>query len=270
MNPKLNTSKRCLLMCPPDFFNVDYEINPWMDQSDKVDHAKAMEEWQQLKQTYERLGHSVEVLPAVKGWPDLVFTANAGLTIGPSQFLLSNFRYPERQGETKIDEKWFKELGWETFKTDQLYEGQGESFLWRDLLLAGYGFRSTEQTIDSLEPIVGKKVIPLRLVDPRFYHLDMALAPISDTLIAYNPTAFDEASQTLINQLGVDLIEITPEDANAFAANLVPIDNTIIMAKGAATLPSQLRERGFEVIELDMSEFRKSGGGVRCLTLDLS
>lgn len=257
-------------MCPPDFFNVDYEINPWMDQAEKVDHEQAMEEWQQLKATYERLGHTVEVLPAAKGWPDLVFTANAGLVIGPSKILISNFRYPERQGEAPINEKWFKELGWEVVKIDQYYEGQGESFLWRDVLLAGYGFRSTEQTLDSLESIVGKKVIPLKLVDPRFYHLDMALAPISDTLIAYNPAAFDEASQNLINQLGVDLIEITSDDAAAFAANLVPIGQTIIMAKSATTLPNQLRDRGFEVIELDMSEFRKSGGGVRCLTLDLA
>lgn len=257
------------LMCSPQFFDIEYEINPWMHEDNQVDTDRAREQWENLKKTYLDLGFQVEEVEPAKGWPDMVFTANAGLVLGDKKVILSSFRYSERQGEEPFFRAWFEQNGWEVTQLDVPFEGQGEAFLWNDQVLTGFGFRSDEHTASSLELAIGKKVIQLELVNPKFYHLDMALAPIASDLIAYNPAAFSDEAKEKIKDLGVELIEIDEADSNAFGANLVPIGDTIIMAQGTTKLNQQLKDKGYKVIELDMSEFRKSGGGVRCLTLDL-
>lgn len=259
-----------LLMCPPDYFQVDYSINPWMSVDNQAIRDIAKKEWQLLYQTYLDLGCHVEVLPAAEGWPDLVFTANAALVVGPKKVWLSRFRHPERQGEALYNLQWFQADGWEIFQTNLPFEGQGEAFIWNNQLLAGYGFRSPKETIAELATLTDLAITDLELVDPRYYHLDMSLAPISNDLIAYNPAAFSKEANQKIQQLGCQLIPISEADAAKFAANLVVIDQTIIMAEGATELPDQLRQHGYQVIELPMTQFQKSGGGVRCLTLNLN
>lgn len=256
-------------MCPPKFFDIEYEINPWMHEVDRVDVKKALEQWQALKKVYEKLGCEVFVLPAKKGWPDLVFTANAGLLISPNKIILSNFRFPERQGEAKFNEYWFRKNGFEVVQPLIPFEGQGEAFVWNNKILAGFGFRSVEGTASVLEKVSGMEVVQLELVDPRFYHLDMALAPINSGLIVYNPKAFSAISVKKIKSLGAELIEVNTHDANLFGPNMVPIGKNIVMIDGTEKLAKDLIDRGFKTIELDMSEFRKSGGAIRCLTLNL-
>jgi N-dimethylarginine dimethylaminohydrolase len=262
--------KKQILMCPPQYFDIEYEINPWMHQDDQVNTTLAMEEWDKLKQTYLTLDCEVFEQAPQKGWPDLVFTANAGLLFGEKKMILSNFRYPDRQGEAKFDEHYFKENGFEVIQPLVPFEGQGEAFVWNGKILAGFGFRSTEKTAAELEKISGLKVVQLELIDPRFYHLDMALSPITSDLIVYNPKAFSQESIEKIKSLGCELIDVTQHDADMFAANLVPVGKTIVMIEGTENLANEFRSRGFETIELNMSEFRKSGGAIRCLTLDLN
>jgi len=256
-------------MCPPEFFDIEYEINPWMHESEQVDGKKALKQWEDLRKVYEKLGCEVLVLPAQKGWPDLVFTANAGLLISKYKIILSNFRYPDRQGEAKFNGDWFKEHGFEVVQPQIPFEGQGEAFVWNKKILAGFGFRSVEDTASHLKKISGMEVVQLELIDPRFYHLDMALAPISPDLIVYNPKAFSKKSAAKIKSLGCELIEVNTYDANLFGSNLVPIGKNIVMIDGTQKLGQDLKDRGFKITELNMSEFRKSGGAIRCLTLNL-
>lgn len=258
-----------ILMCPPQFFEIDYEINPWMHKDNPVDHELALKEWEKLKSIYLDLGIEAEVIEPAQGWPDMVFTANAGLTIGPKKFLLARFRYPERQGEEPYFRKWFKNQGWEVVQTEAPFEGQGEAFIWRKKLLAGYGHRAKKEVLPELKKFTNLEVIPLKLINPKFYHLDMALAPINENLIIFNPKAFDLESVGKIKSLGCELIEVTEEDAELFGCNLVPVGKTIIMVSGTGKLARDFKDRGFKTIELNMSEFRKSGGAIRCLTLDL-
>lgn len=257
------------LMCPPQFFDIDYEINPWMHTSNPVDHELALKQWENLKSVYEKLGFEVEVVDAVKGWPDMVFTANAGLKIGDKKFLLAKFQYPERQGEEPIFRKWFEDRGWEVLQTKSIFEGQGEGFIWNSKLLAGYGQRAVKEAMSELHEITGLEVVDLKLINPKFYHIDMALAPITDNLIVYNPKAFDEGSVKKIKSLGAELIEVIEEDAELFGCNLVPVESTIVMIEGTKKLKSEFEAKGFKTVEMDMSEFRKSGGAIRCLTLNI-
>lgn len=258
-----------ILICPPQFFEIDYEINPWMHKSNPVDHDLARTQWEKLKSVYSELGVDVEVVDPVPGWPDMVFTANAGLVVAPKKFLLAKFLYPERQGEEPYFRKWFEKHGWEVLQTKAPFEGQGEGFIWNDQLLVGFGQRATEDVIPELTKLTGLATVSLKLIYPKFYHLDMALAPINKDLIIYNPKAFDAPSVAKIKSLGAELIEVSEEDAEIFGCNLVPVANTIIMIEGTRKLASDFKSHGFETIELDMSEFRKSGGAIRCLTLDL-
>lgn len=256
-------------MCPPQFFEIDYEINPWMHKENPVDHNLALKEWESLKSIYLDLSLDVEVIEPVKGWPDMVFTANAGLTIGREKFLLSRFRFPQRRGEEPFFRRWFEDRGWEIIQPKFPFEGQGEAFIWNGKLLAGYGFRSNEDTVKELKSLLDIEVIPLKLVNPKFYHVDMALAPINKNLIVYNPKAFDKDSVQKIRSLDCEKIEVIEGDANLFGCNLVPVGKTIVMVSGTQKLAEDFRSRGFKTVELNMSEFRKSGGAIRCLTLDL-
>lgn len=255
-------------MCPPDYFAIDYEINPWMKKSNKVKPSKAYLEWQSLKDTYTSLGCKVEVLAPAKGWPDLVFTANSGLCIG-KEIILSRFRYPQRQGEAKFNAEWFLSHGYKVHQPNLPFEGQGESFLFQGKIFLGFGFRSQKETAKELESLTGLEVVPLHLIDPRFYHLDMAFAPIGDNLIVYNPKAFDKSSLQALRSLTTDKIEVDKTSSDLFACNLVPIGRTIVAPKSTKSFAESIKGKGYSLIELDMSEFQKSGGGVRCLTLNL-
>ena len=82
-------------MCPPRYFDVTYSINPWMDRTVPVDHARAMRQWEELVATYRRLGHDVEIVEPMPGAPDMVFSAN-GAIVDHGRVLTSRFRHPER------------------------------------------------------------------------------------------------------------------------------------------------------------------------------
>lgn len=259
------------LMCPPQFFGVEYEINPWMNCQVAVNRQLASQQWQTLRDTYLSLGRRIHEVDPAPGWPDMVFTANAGLAIRSGQALVASFRHPERQGEEPHYKRWFNEHGWAVKQLDTPFEGQGEVFPWQDQILFSHGFRSSLQAAQDLNTELGKKVICLQLTNPKFYHLDMALAPIPQAkIIVYYPQAFSADSVAKIKSLKADFIEINQHDVEAFGANLVAIDETIIMGAGTQKLAHHLRQKGLKVIELDMSEFRKAGGGVKCLTLELN
>src|SRR6476646_10012724 len=99
---------RHLLLCAPDHYGVEYEINPWMDRSRKAIPDLAQKQWQGLHDKLTSLGCQIELAAPQPGLPDMVFTANAGLVVG-NRFLRANFRYKERKGEETHFERWFAE-----------------------------------------------------------------------------------------------------------------------------------------------------------------
>ena len=84
-----------ILMCPPDYYGIEYEINPWMDRQVGSDPAESSLQWRALARTLREVGATVECLEPVSGLPDLVFTANAGL-VYHNIFVSSRFRYGVR------------------------------------------------------------------------------------------------------------------------------------------------------------------------------
>lgn len=257
-------------MCPPTFFDIEYEINVWMHEDDQPAEETAEQQWQKLHDIYtKKMGWQVELIEPVKGLPDMVFATDCCVMID-GRALLSSFRFPERQAETKHFEKWFAEHGHSGFKQAQnFFEGGGDNLLCGDKIIAGHGFRSSPEAAKEMEDFFGLEVVPIKIVDPRFYHLDTSLAVLSADTVAYYPPAIDRTSQDRLKAAIPNLIEATEEEAKGFGLNAVSDGRTVITSSASASLLDKYRQAGFEAVGTPILEFRKSGGGVKCLTLDL-
>ncbi|MCC5627525.1 TIGR00300 family protein [Nostoc sphaeroides] len=266
------TSRIRFLMCPPDHYDVDYVINPWMEGNiHKSSRDRAVEQWQGLNQILKQ--HAiVDLVPPEKGWPDLVFTANAGLVLG-TNVVLSRFLHKERQGEEPFFKQWFEANGYTVneLPKDLPFEGAGDALLDREgrWLWAGYGFRSELDSHPYLAKWLDIEVLSLRLIDERFYHLDTCFCPLANGYLLYYPGAFDSYSNRLIEMRVAAEKRIALEEADAvnFACNAVNVDSIVIMNKASDALKTRLADVGFQVLETPLTEFLKAGGAAKCLTL---
>ena len=260
---------RSYLMCPPTYFRVTYAINPWMDPAAGVDVALAERQWAELCATYTRLGHTVHLIDPVPGLPDMVFAANGATVLG-GKVLGARFRHRERAGESGAYLEWFRGNGFPVVREPlTTNEGEGDLIWAGRVLIAGYGFRSEMAARDELEELFGVPVVSVRLVDPRFYHLDTALCVLDSHTAAYYPGAFDEPSREVIETLFGDLIEAAEADAAVLGLNAVSDGHRVILPAEATGLAAQVAAHGFEPVPVHMSEFRKAGGGPKCCTLEL-
>jgi len=263
-----HASPRTYLMCPPDHFTVSYAINPWMDTSEPVDAGRAAEQWRALRDTFRRLGHTVRTIDPVAGLPDMVFAANGATVIG-GKVLGARFRHPERAAEGPAYLDWFRRSGYRVAEPRHVNEGEGDIAFAGDAIIAGHGFRSDPAVAGELEELFGLPVISVRLTDPRFYHLDTALLVLDRGSAAYYPPAFDDASAAALAGHFPDLIEAKDADAEVLGLNAISDGYHVVLPAQATNLAAQLAEKGFEPVGVDMSEFRKAGGGPKCCTLEL-
>jgi N-dimethylarginine dimethylaminohydrolase len=258
------------LMCPPDFYGIEYEINPWMRIAHPADHELAVKQWDDLYRTLTSLPDvEVELIEPQKGLPDMVFTANAGLAYG-DLFIPSRFRFPQRRGESPHFIRWFADHGYriESLPEDLRFEGAGDVLRAGRTWIGGYFFRSGPRAHAAVSEILHEEVLPLRLVDERFYHLDTCFCPLGDSAIYY-PGAFDEYSLAVLKDRFPDAIEVAPDEADQFACNAVVVDGKAIMNTVSPKLCGELSKRGYECFPVGLSEFIKSGGSAKCLTLRL-
>jgi N-dimethylarginine dimethylaminohydrolase len=255
-------------MCPPDYFGIEYEINPWMNVRVGSDPDHARRQWTVLVETLRDLGVAVDLIEPVPGLPDLVFTANAGM-IYHDLFISSRFRYGVRQGEAPYFEQWAHDRGFEVVRlpAGHNFEGAGDALYCGETIFAGYRFRSDVKSHQWIGERLGIEVLPMELVDPRFYHLDTCFCPLAPDLAMYYPGAFDEYGRSVIRDRIPRLIEVAAEEAMSFSCNAVVVGGTVILNDGAPKLAVTLVDHGFAVRLLGFSEFIKSGGSAKCLTL---
>jgi N-dimethylarginine dimethylaminohydrolase len=256
-------------MCPPRHFDVTYRINPWMHPRRPVDHGRAQRQWNDLRAALTSMGHDVEVVDPAPGLPDMVFAANSAIVIG-SRGLAANMAVEERRGEEAHYQRWLRATGLtEVRATRSPNEGEGDFVLLGDRLLAGTGFRTTPAAHEEAAAFFGLPVDTLHLRDPRWYHLDTAMFAVDDHTLAYHPGAFDTGSRRLLEQRFPDAIVVDERDALAFGCNSISDGHHVVLSHRATRLASQLRERGFEPIPLDTSEFHRAGGSAKCCVLEL-
>jgi N-dimethylarginine dimethylaminohydrolase len=261
---------RRYLMCPPEHFGVLYEINPWMHREVAVDVDRAHAQWEGLVTLLRDAGAEIEVISPHADWPDMVFTANAGVVNG-RQFVPSNFRNPERQGEKQIFTAWFdqREYAIDTLPDDLDHEGAGEALPFADVLVSAYRFRSDARAHAELSRLVGVPVRTVELVDPRYYHLDITFCPLDDRHALVVPDAWDDYGRRVMSALVPEPLVLEPDEAEVFMANSVVVGSNVVMPSCSTRVGRQLESWGFDVAVADVSEFLKAGGGVRCLTLAL-
>jgi N-dimethylarginine dimethylaminohydrolase len=234
-----------------------------------ADAGRAMGQWEQLRQIYLDLGHTVRVIDPVPGLPDMVFAANGATVVGGT-VLGARFRYPERAAEADAYLDWFRASGHPDVRTPRLVnEGEGDILCAGKALLAGHGFRTDPDAQAELAETFGVPVVSIRLVDPRFYHLDTAMCVLDADTAAYYPAAFDELGRKTLAAQFSELIEATDADAAVLGLNAVSDGRHVVLPAQATDLAAQLRARGFQPIGVDLTELRKAGGGPKCCTLEL-
>lgn len=264
-----------ILMCPPDYYRIAYEINPWMKTSNPANFELAGSQWHALKNIFESLGVHVEIITPQPSVPDMVFTANCGFMLG-CDIYMSTFAKEQRAPERTHYAQWFKNRDYRVWglpldsqKKPPYFEGAGDALHVGKNLFVASGFRSDKSVPDLLKKIwPDMNVIHVELTDPYFYHLDTCFCPLNNSQALIYPPAFSQQSFDTISQT-IDCIEICQKDALKFACNAVVIGHNIVMAQGCSHTKEQLESLGWNVHECDLSEYQKAGGSAKCLTFKL-
>ena len=266
--PARTAHHRRYLMCKPEHFTVSYAINPWMDPTKPTSTELALAQWHTLHDAYASLGYDVHLIDPVAGLDDMVYAANGGFTLDGKAYG-AKFTYEQRMPEGPAYMAWFAANGFEVHEPEHVNEGEGDMLLSQGAILAGHGFRTSLESHDELRRIFDREVVSLRLVDPRFYHLDTAMAILDESNIAYLPAAFDDASRAELERRYPDAVLVDEADACVLGLNSFGDGRTMVIAQRATGFERQLRERGYETIGLDLSELLLGGGGIKCCTLEL-
>jgi len=259
-----------ILMCPPDYYGIEYEINPWMSRSCGSTPERALQQWQRLHDTLEALGVQVECMIPRRGLPDLVFTANAGLVFG-KRFYSSRFRHEVREREMPYFDEWFAVHGFavEHLPEGMYFEGAGDALFCGPALFAGYRIRSDVQGHQALARAIKRQVLPLELVNSRFYHLDTCFCPLAPAEALYYPDAFDAYGRKVLEKHIPRLLAVSEPEALRFGCNAVVVGKTVITNTGCEQLGADLRAWGYQPMAVELDEFLKAGGSAKCLTLRL-
>lgn len=266
----LEFSMKKVLLCPPIFYDIEYEINPWMDVQNKVNKERVWEEYEALKNAYKSLGVDVLEITPVEGLPDMVYAANIGFPLG-NKFVVSNFRYDQRRKESNFAKIFFENLGFKVINLPKniYFEGQGDLLTVGGKYFIGWGRRSSRQAKDVLNKKLGIKCVDFELRNPYFYHLDMSLGPLDSKTALINSRSFTKEGLSKLQHEFSNIIETTEEDNKFIACNLVTFNKTVIIAKGISDkLKREIEKYGFKVCEIPMEEYIKGGGGIKCLTLE--
>jgi N-dimethylarginine dimethylaminohydrolase len=259
----------------PDHFRIDYRINPFMDPTVQPDPRRAREQWTTLVATVEELGGTVHVVDQRPDAPDMVYAMNLGLAVerpdGSRHVVLSHMRHAERRMETASAQRWFRDHGLTTSVVGMDGVGAhfeaGDAFAYGDALVVGYGPRTEELGLKHLATDLGVRVRGHRITHPGMYHLDLAFCPLDSRRAIVCPAAFDEESAAALMRLVPEPVVLTEAEAlSTFAANSVVIGRTVLMPGCPDHVRRQLADWGFAVRLLDLSEFHKGGGSIRCLT----
>ncbi|WP_420830909.1 dimethylargininase [Actinomadura graeca] len=267
--PARTALRRHYLMCRPEHFAVTYAINPWMDPAAGADAGRAVEQWEALRAAYVALGHEVSLIDPIAGLPDMVFAANGALVVGGRAYG-ARFRYPQRRAEGPAYADWLRGNGFaEVLEPEHTNEGEGDFLTLDHVILAGTGFRTDIAAHQEAQEFLGRPVVTLRLVDPRFYHLDTALFPLGGDNVAYYPGAFSPGSRAVLERLFPDAVLAGERDAAVLGLNAVCDGRNVVVDAGAVELIGTLRGHGYEPVPVDLSELRKAGGGPKCCTLEL-
>jgi N-dimethylarginine dimethylaminohydrolase len=273
--PTPHFTRPTFLMCPPQWYGVDYAINPWMASNlHRSSRDLAFSQWKALYVALQSVA-DVRLLHPEQGCPDMTFLAH-GAVVHHGVAALSSFSHSERRTETPHLRAWMEQHGFLLWNTprETAFEGEGDILFNAEgtELWAAHGVRTCRSSHRHIADAWHVPVHSLHLVDPRFYHLDTCFAPLSGGHLLYFPDAFDAASLARIEAAfpAEKRIPVTEHDATHLACSALNVGDRIFTGDISEALAANLRAHGFTVERMTLGEFLKSGGGAKSLALRLS
>ena len=264
-------SKSRFLMCPPGHYDVAHEASPWTRRPRAVDQKRAGAQWQALYDWLSaKVPAAVEVMDPIKGLPDLVCAARSGF-MSRGRWIKSRFRQRDRRNEEIEIERWFRKKNYEvkTVAEPYFFEGEGDLLRMGSELFAGYHFRSELESLENVAGLMKRNHSALEISDERFYHLDSCFGPLDDKTALIFQGAFEPYAYLTLLEMVPDPILVPETEALRFACNSFCVEKQVVMPLGCPETRKAIESRGFEVTELDFSEYLKSGGAAKSLVLNL-
>jgi len=266
------------LLCPPDYFDVVDQKNPYMSRECTVDRVKARKQWDSLRDALQQSGCEVETINPVAGLEDMVFAANqvfVGARDGYGKFVVpSRMVHESRRREVPFYVEWCRQRGYQVIELDfgdDFLEGHGD-LLWHpdgSRIYAGYGFRSTRGGVEKFAAAMSKMdipVVPLQLVDAYCYHLDTCLRPLNNDAALIFPGAFDAEGLASVHKHWQRVHLLTGDEAHGFLGNAIVVNGRYIAPGMTAQLETIVRQEGLTPVVVDTSEFEKAGGSCFCMS----
>ena len=268
-----------VLMCKPEYFEVNYSGNEFMKGNiDNVDKAKALSQWNGLKEIYVSLGYEVVLIEPVKDLVDMVFTANQSLPFldasGKKKVILSKMKNEQRKDEVKYFKDFYLKRDYEVIELpDEIryFESMGDCVIDynRNILFGGFGFRTDEKTYDIIAKYTDFKIVKLKLVNPVLYHLDTCFSVLNSETAVIQKSAFDENGLKVLKECFDTIISADEkENLEYFVCNChCPDGRNVIVQKGSVRFVEDITKTGLNLIEVETGEFMKSGGSVFCMKI---
>ncbi len=272
------------LMCPPEWYGADYVLNPWMSsgragKAHAFSRDLAFAQWKGFHNVLRGIA-DVRLLHPEPDCPDMVFLGHGAL-VHHGVAAVSSFGPPQRRAETPYLRRWLISQGfllWETPR-ETPFEGEGD-IVFNDsgtALFAAHGVRTCHAAHRHVADAWHAPVTSLHLTDPRFYHLDTCFTPLSSPsgdggFLLYYPGAFDTSSLAAIARAypADRRIAVSEADATRMACCALNIGRTVFTGEISPALALSLFDAGFDVVQLELGEFIKGGGGAKSLALRLS
>jgi arginine dihydrolase len=266
-----------VLLCPPDYFDVVDQKNPYMSRESAVDRVKARSQWEALCSVLQQCGCEIETIDPVEDFEDMVFAANqvfVGQTDGCGKFVVpSRMVYASRHREVPFYTDWFRARDYRVIELDygpDYLEGHGD-LLWHpdgSRIYGGYGFRSTRGGIEKIGAVMsamGIPVVPLQLIDPYCYHLDTCLCPLNNEAALIFPGAYSSEALASLHKDWRRVHLLTTDEAHRFMGNGIVINGAYITPYMTPQLKAILYHEGLTPVVVDTSEFEKAGGSCFCM-----
>lgn len=262
-----------VLVSKPDYLKAA-KINEIAKKWDyELDIEKMRKEHEAFVEAYRNNGVEVAFLDPNEGRPNSVFARDFGGCIKEG-YILGNFKLPLRYQEHDDYKKRMEELGVPMVAEikNGLFEGGDFMFLNEHTIALGMADRTNEEGYlemkQQVEPL-GYEIIPVPL-KREYLHLDMCFNLVDDHLAVAYKEGMPEEFLKRIEEMEIEIISVPEEAIFAHGCNLQALGNKRVMSlKQNQRVNEQLAKKGMNVIELDITEILKAGGGPHCMTFPL-
>ncbi|WP_390629056.1 dimethylarginine dimethylaminohydrolase family protein [Bacillus litorisediminis] len=261
---------KSVILCEPQYMTIRQVINDTQKKFKDVGiHIEtAMKQHKQLVQTLRDHDIDVTLLPPRRKFPEQVFTRDIGFTLGGIIYV-ADMAHDVRKGEEQMLKHWLEDQEISYFNLVGNHIEGGDVLIDRETIYIGISNRTDQETIQYLQSIIRDFEVVAVPFTEKYLHLDCVFNIISPKEALFFPEAFTQKEIDFLASR-YELIEVNGEEQFQLGTNVLSIGNKKILSLPVNTeVNSELRKRGYEIIEVDITEIIKSGGSFRCCTMPL-